>query len=176
MIMRDDSRPKYSSAGRSFTVISPWPGRMRTRATEVLRLPVPQNTLPSRFISALTLALAAARPSHQRHGLLCLVRVVWPRVHLELGGEPATQAILREHPLDRLAHEPGRMPIEDLLRARPPDAARVPGVAHVGLIAELLPGEPDALRVHHDHEVAGIDVGREARVVLAPEHARDACR
>ena len=50
MIIRDDSRPKYSSAGRSLTVISPSPARSLTRATEVLRLPVPEKTLVSALI------------------------------------------------------------------------------------------------------------------------------
>src|SRR5262249_53118129 len=50
MIMRDDSRPKYSSAGRALTVIPPSPARSLTRATEVLRLPVPEKTLLSALI------------------------------------------------------------------------------------------------------------------------------
>src|SRR5262249_30341064 len=51
MIRRDDSRPKYSSAGRVLTVISPLPERSLTRATEVLRLPVPEKTLLSALIA-----------------------------------------------------------------------------------------------------------------------------
>ena len=47
-------------------------------------------------------------------------------------------------------------------------------MAEVRLVAELPPRETDALRVHHDDEITGIDVGRECRRVLPAQHRRDA--
>jgi hypothetical protein len=39
--MRAVSRPKYCSSGRPLTMMLPEPGRMNTRALELLRRPVP---------------------------------------------------------------------------------------------------------------------------------------
>src|SRR5262245_43727936 len=169
MIMRDDSRPKYWSAGRSFTTNSPSPDLIRTRATDVLRFPVPQNTLLS--------ALIGVSPTlDQWNGLLRPMGVVRPRIDLELRGQPAAEPVLREHPLDRLPEQPRGALVEHLLCAGPPDAARVPRVANVRLVTQLPSREPDALRVHHDDEIACVDVRRERRRVLPAQHRRDPCR
>src|SRR6185436_12840365 len=92
--MREVSRPKYTSRGRSFTTISPVPGCRRMRATEVLRFPVAQM---ADVRSGLMRGLPALR---QRYRLLRVVRMVGSGVHLELGHEPAPEAVLRQHALD----------------------------------------------------------------------------
>ena len=57
----------------------------------------------------------------------------------------------------------------DLIR----EAARVMRVGRVGLRVPLLAGEPDFFAVDHDDEVAGIDVRRVIRAVLAAQDDRD---
>src|SRR4029077_4811239 len=43
----------------------------------------------------------------------------------------------------------------------------------VELDRPLLAGQPHLVGVHHDHEVAGVDVARERRAVLAAQNIRD---
>jgi hypothetical protein len=49
-------------------------------------------------------------------------------------------------------------------------------VAVVALLVELVPGHDDLLRVDDDDEVAGVDVRRVLRLVLAAQGVRDAGR
>src|SRR4029434_1458043 len=101
----------------------------------------------------------AVDPSGEWEGLLRPVGMVGPGIDLELGGQPPAEAILRQHALDRVAHEARRLAVEDLLRARLPDAARVAGVPEIGLVAQLLAREPHAPGIHHDDEVTRVEVG-----------------
>src|SRR5580765_8577569 len=169
--MRDVSRPKYASSGRSLTTISPSPGWRRTRATDDFRLPVAQMTEERSGLIFPSLSTLG-----ERDGLLCPMRMIRPGVDLELRGELPSEAVLRQHADDRFAHEARRALREHLFRARAPDAARVARVADVLLLRELLPREPDFRRVDHDDEIARVEMGREARVFLAAEHAGDARR
>ena len=50
-------------------------------------------------------------------------------------------------------------------------AARVAGVAVVLLVGELAGTEVELGGVHDDHVIAGVDMGRVDRLVLAPEEA-----
>src|SRR5262249_53118133 len=87
------------------------------------------------------------RSSGEWHGPLRPVWMIGPGVDLQLGREPASEAVLREHPLDGLADHAGGLLGEHFLRARPLDAAGIAGVADVGLVGEFVAGESDTLRV-----------------------------
>src|SRR5690349_2673384 len=103
--MRDVSRPKYASSGRSLTTISPSPGWRRTRATDDFRLPVAQMTEErSGLIFCSSLSTLG-----ERDGLLCPVRMLRPGVDLELRGEVPSEPVLRQHADDRFTHDARRM-------------------------------------------------------------------
>src|SRR5918997_6541684 len=146
---------------RPFTVIAPSPGNSLTRATAVLRLPVPLYKASAMFTSPRILLR-----------VLSGVRMLGARVDLQLPhlltGEPA----LRHHPVDGLAHDLLGAALEHPLVARLLHAARVARVPPVHLLLGLLARDDHLLRVHHDHEVAHIDVGGVLRLVLA---AQDLC-
>src|SRR5262249_40554850 len=89
-IERHTERGKYSSIERPFTHVAPSPGRRMTRATEVLRLPVP------RYCAIRLKSLLQV----QRLRVLGLVRMLRAGVHLELRELLAREAVLREHAAD----------------------------------------------------------------------------
>src|SRR5439155_9112917 len=97
-IVRCRRRGKYCSMVFPFTQVWPSPGRRMTRATDVLRLPVP------RYWAIWLNSLLQV----QRLGVLRPVRVLGPGVDLQLRQLPRREAVLREHPLDGLADDLGR--------------------------------------------------------------------
>src|SRR6185436_14970355 len=121
--------------------MSPLPGKSRTRATDDLRLPVPQNL-------SVSTAMTSSTNLGERKGLLGLVRVVGPRVHLELGGQPSPEPILGQHADHGLVHDARRMLREHLSGRRTTDAARILRVANVLLLRELVAGEAHLTGVH----------------------------
>src|SRR5690242_11226675 len=133
---------------------TPSPRWSRTRATEDFRFPVAQMT-------GVRSGLILLR---QWHRLLSAVRVFGPGVDLELGGEPTAEAVARQHAGDRRAHEPRRVPREDLVGTRTPHATRPARVADVLLLRELLARETNLRRVDDDDEVARVDVRRIRRI------------
>src|SRR5205085_11838285 len=101
------------------------------------------------------------------------VRVVGAGVDLELRDLLPREPVLREHPLHSGAEHLGRAPVE-LLAQRPAlEPARITGVAVVPLLVELVARDVNLLRVHHDNEVAGVDMRRELRLALAAERVGD---
>src|SRR5215213_9125766 len=96
------ARGKYSSSVRPLIHVVPSPGRRITRATDVLRLPVPWYEACS-AISVL---------QRERLRPLRLMRVIRPRVNLQLEKLGAPEAISREHALDSLADDLGRAALE----------------------------------------------------------------
>src|SRR5438067_1137335 len=84
------------------------------------------------------------------------MRMVGARVDLQLRDLLPSEAVLREHPLDRRADDLLRAPVE-LLAQRPappaPGIARVPVVA---LLVELVTGHLDLLGVAVDQEFGGV--------------------
>ena len=105
-------------------------------------------------------------------GLLSLVRVLGAGVDLELPGHRAPEPVLRQHPSDRLLDREGGLLGEELGVLGLGEAARVPRVPVRDLGLALAARDLDALRVHHDDVVAGVHVGREDRLVLAPKDRR----
>src|SRR5258708_990528 len=108
----------------------------------------------------------------ERLGLLGLVRVHGPGVHEELARHLLAEAVLREHPPDRAAHDLFRPPREQPLEGLGLEATRVAGMADVQLVGELLPGHLDLRGVHDDDRITGVEVRRERRLVLAAERRR----
>src|SRR5205814_6618063 len=98
-----------------------------------------------------------------------LLRVVWVAgdpVDLELLRHGASEAVLREHSLDRpLDHALGMGP-EHRLGAHLFEAADVAGVPAILLVLELPSRELDLFSVDHDHVIADVKVRTEARLVL----------
>src|SRR4051812_41792963 len=138
-------RGKYSSSVRPLTHVVPSPGRRMTRATDVLRLPVP------RYCAIWLKSLLRSEISRvQRLGVLRLVRVLRAGVDLQLRDLLPRQAVLREHPLDRRPDDLRRPALELLAQRARLEAARIAGVAVVHLLVELVPRHGDLLGVHDD--------------------------
>src|SRR4051812_4388686 len=131
-----------------------------TRATDVLRLPVPRYC-----------AMSAIERELLRR--LRLVWMLWAGVDLELGELRRGELVLRQHALDGFANDLGRPAIE-LLAHRPRlQAAREARVPVDHLLVELLAGEVDLLRVDDDHEVTRVDVRRVLRLLLPAQGVGD---
>ena len=104
------------------------------------------------------------------------VRMLGPRIDLQLRDLRAREAVPREHSLDRLSQHLGGSPVELLAQRAGSKPARVTRVPVIELLVELLAGDRDLLRVHDDDEVPGVDVRRVLRLVLAAERVCDARR
>src|SRR5580658_7332827 len=167
-------------------VILPWPGRIRTRATAALRRPVFwHNGVPS-LIFVVTFGVPVSRTGSvlgatgisrpgpgaghvEWFGLLRLVRVLGAGVDLQLVQLLATEPGTGEHAPDGASHDllgPLRQQIAVLLLG---EATGVAAVVVHELLLGLVRGEHDLGRVDHDDVVAGVDVGGEDRLVLAPQ-------
>ena len=95
-----------------------------TRATEVLRLPVPRYC-----------AIWLTESSSSGFGFCGLVRMLGAGVDLELRDLLPREPVLGEHPLDRDAEHLGR-PAVELLAERP--AAQAAGIARVAVVPLLV--------------------------------------
>jgi len=65
---------------------------------------------------------------------------------------------------------------EQRLERGEPLVPHVAGVTEVALLLQLPSGELHLLGVHDDHAVTAVQVRRERRLVLAPQHLRDTAR
>src|SRR4051812_35645973 len=151
----------------------PVPGRSRTRAIACLRRPVDWTSGFSANVVLLGPGAAARRRDVVRNRGLGGMRMGRAGVDLELAEHRAAEAVLRNHALDRLAHDflrPLGHEICVLGGAQPARVARVPVR---DLLVELVGREDDLVGVHDDDEVAGVDVRRVDRLVLAPEQVGD---
>src|SRR5262249_10888791 len=106
-------------------------------------------------------------------GLLRRVRMRRAGIHAQLPQHLPAEGTLGEHPLDRLPYDLLRVAREESLEALGLDAARVPGVPPVRLALGLARADIQLGRVDDDHVVAGVDVRRPYRLVLAPQERRD---
>src|SRR5712691_10044581 len=86
--------PKCSARLRPLTTISPSPGSSRTRATAVLRRPVPNE-------KAVGVLMQCRSSSGERFRPLRLVRVVGSGVDLQLAELLGPEAVVGQHALDR---------------------------------------------------------------------------
>src|SRR5918993_6015164 len=101
----------------------------------------------------------------ERHGLLRGVRVLGAGVDLELLDQLTAELVVRKHALDGELDGPLRVLLEEVFVPDLLETARVAGVPVGDLGVALVAGQRHLARVDDDHEVAGVDVGRERRLV-----------
>src|SRR5690242_8461034 len=94
-------------------------------------------------------------------------------VDLELRQLGAPELVAREHALDGLAKDFGRLPLELVAQRALPQTARVAGMTVVHLLVELLPRDRNLLGVDDDDEVARVDMRSERRLALAAQTVGD---
>src|SRR5580658_6382224 len=99
------------------------------------------------------------------------MRVLWPRVDLELAQHLPAQGGLREHATYGLGHGPFRAGRHQVTVSDRPQAAWVARVPVRTLVNELVPAQRDLGRVDDDNEVPGVYVRREDRLVLAAQQS-----
>src|SRR6202012_5783998 len=90
------------------------------------------------------------------HRRLGLVRVIGPRVHLQLAKRLPAERVLWQHAPDRLLDDPLGVLLHQLAIAARPQATRVPGVPIRPLLLQLVAAQRDLVRVDDDHEVTGV--------------------
>src|SRR5688500_15710136 len=126
-------------------MILPEPIARRTRATAVLRRPVPRN---SEVVSAIEKRLA--RDSEGCWGLGS-VRMLTALVHFQFGEQLPAEPVFRKHAFDGVVAQLCRMLGANLRYGAIFLAALPAGVAHVLLVRFLLAGEDDLGGIdHHD--------------------------
>src|SRR6185295_9009615 len=106
-------------------------------------------------------------------GLLRRVRVLAVGVNLEFPQHRVAERSLGQHALYRALQRTVRKARVQLGEIGFLDAARVRGVPVVFLAEQLAPGHADLGRIQHDDEIAGIDMRRVFRLVLAAQAHRD---
>src|SRR4030095_14133848 len=79
-------------------------------------------------------------------------------VYLELGDDPTTEAIVRNHALHRLLHDQLRAATAAGLGSLALVTTDISREAHISLLNFLLAGEADFAGVDHDDEIASINV------------------
>src|SRR5882672_11337338 len=78
-------------------------------------------------------------------------------VHLQLRDHGAPERTLREHALDREAHDALGVAAEQVLERLLAQTTRIAGMAVVALVGELARADRELGRVDHDHVIAGVD-------------------
>src|SRR4030067_1551136 len=88
------------------------------------------------------------------------MRVVGPRVDLEVAVDVPAQAVAREHTADGRLYNAARLPLHHVAEGRRLEAAHVTSVAVVLLVLHLVARDPDLLRVPDHDEVPHGPAGR----------------
>ena len=97
-----------------------------------------------------------------------------PRVNAQIAHLHPPQGPARNHPLHRLQnHAFGMGAAENAARRMRFDAARITRMPVIDLVGELFARQADLRRIDDDDVVAAIDMGRETRLMLAPQPQRD---
>src|SRR5262249_42927549 len=114
----------------------------------------------------------------ERLWVLRRMRMCRAGVDAQVAELDAAQRPARQHPLDRLLHDPLRkLSLQDRTRRALLDAADVTGVMAIDLSLALLAGEQDFFRVDNDDIVSAVDMRRIGRLVLAAQpHCHNACQ
>src|SRR5437762_5736686 len=94
-------------------------------------------------------------------------------VDLELAELLHAQLGAWQHALDRAPYDFLRSAFEQMPQGFLAIALRIAAVADVELAVELVARDGDAARIEDDHEVAGVEVGGIAGLVLALEDVGD---
>src|SRR5205085_9033812 len=130
-IMIEVWRPKNSAISLPLTVILPEPFFRKTRATLLLRRPVPLFHSP----------IIAGSSEFQGLRLLCGVRMLGAAVHLELLDHGVTERALGQHALDGLLERAAGMLGLHVAEVGGGNAARIARVAVVDLVRGLGAGD-----------------------------------
>src|SRR3954468_7825079 len=101
------------------------------------------------------------------------MRMVRPRVDLQLSELLATEPVARQHPLDRQPQHFLGAARDHLLERPRAQSARVAAVAVVALLLALVAGHRDLLGIDDDHEVAHVAMRRVFGLALAAECVGD---
>src|SRR5437588_1436345 len=127
--------------GLPLTTTLPEPWANRTRATAVLRRPVPANS--EVLVSAIEISGVADRLARnlQRSRLLCGVRMFGSFINLQLRHQHATEAIFRDHAANSVSDELFGVLCPHLCD-RPEPLATLPSrIAHELLVSLFFAGE-----------------------------------
>src|SRR6187399_740370 len=114
--------------------ILPWPGRRNTRATALLRRPVPRFCVNAAGISSPVRFLLLRS---QRHRLLSLVRMLGSGVYLEFGHHLLAELVFRQHTGYGKLHHPDGAFSPHPGGALFLESTRVAGVVAIHLVAFL---------------------------------------
>lgn len=88
-------------------------------------------------------------------------------VNFQLAVDRASEAVVRDHSLDRALDEEFGTALAALAEGLGLVTSDESGEAHVALLGLFLAADLDFSRVDHDDEIAGVNMGSEDRLVLA---------
>src|SRR5438067_7682812 len=147
----------------------PSPGVRRTRATAVLRRPVPRVMLSANL---------DVPPGVEADGLglLGAMAVLGPGVDAQALQHVGAERVVLQHAADGIGDREGRVALHLVAQRTGAQSTRVAGVAGIRLPVQLATGDQHARGVDHDHVVAGVEVRRVGRLVLALQDAGHAAR
>ena len=94
------------------------------------------------------------------------------RVDFKFFVNSRAESVVRDHPFDGAFDDALGVVLAGVAQGLDFAAADEAGVAGVNLLIVFFAGKADFFGVDHDHEIAGIDVGSENRLVLASQKAR----
>src|SRR5207253_4131 len=135
--------------------MSPLPGRRNTRATAVLRRPVPKfcTSAATSYISCLL------SDGFQCRGLLSLMRMLRTRVNFQLPVHLLAKLVLWQHARDSQLHHLDRPLGAHLRSAHFLQTTGIAGVMAIHLLPFLVAGQANLVGVQYDDVVTGIDIG-----------------
>ena len=109
-------------------------------------------------------------------GLLCLMRMVSVRVHLQLLDNPASETVVRQHAFDGVFDHIPRIALHQIFEHAGLGAAGIAGMREIRLLLETLARDANLIRVDDDHEITRVDMRRKDRLVLSAKYACDVRR
>jgi len=95
------------------------------------------------------------------------MRVFRRKVDLQSFQAPVTEPVFWQHAGNRLVNNFPGLFFEHQLKADRFQTTGVHGVGIVNFIVHLLPGDPELIRIEHNHIIAAINMGRILGFILA---------
>jgi len=102
--------------------------------------------------------------------ILRSMRMLWPRINLQLLKELTTEIIVRKHTPNSMLDNFFRLFLQEVLDVIKLDSTRVIRVRKIGFLLGFLSAEPYFCRIGNDNKIAGINMRRKLRLVLASEN------
>ena len=96
-------------------------------------------------------------------------------VDLQFAEQLTAQCVVRKHPFDSFLNDALGKTLLEVLEGLHLHAARTTGVTAVELLLRLVSADADLVSVHHDDEIAGVEVGRIGGLVLATQYGSHLC-